>query len=200
MSVPKVRFVYSPIYETVFKERNVANKRFNKKATDKIWKKERIDRYVDYTRGIQKKWDKINDRAMRLLSETYKLEWKEVDINCYVMDSLYCSFSLPTTLRIYRDWDTMQAFVIHELGHRLELSNTDRINWKRYNSKFKKEQWTTWRHILLYAVLKQVYSKLFGELKTKSYVNLDKNLPDYSRAWQIVEKYGAENIIKEFIR
>jgi hypothetical protein len=197
---PKIKFVYSPVYEMLIEELKTNNRKHMKKLVNRIWDKRRIDRYTKYTQKLQKKWDTIGNKAMNLISKTYKLRWAEKDINCYVLDNIDFSFSVPTTLKISKDLDWILALAIHELGHRLEFENLNRINWNAYNIKFRNESETTKQHILLYAVLENVYTKLFGKKKLREYINADKNNADYKRAWEIVKMQGKKNIIKNFVR
>ena len=53
-------------------------------------------------------------------------------------------------------------------------------------------------HILLHAVHKEIYLRLFDEKRLKRDIKKCQKYKDYKRSWEIVEKEDYENIINEF--
>ena len=56
----------------------------------------------------------------------------------------------------------------------------------------------TKNHIFVHALHKEIYLKLFDEKRLKRDIEKCQKHEDYKRAWEIVEKEGYKNIIKEF--
>ncbi|MCS7105921.1 MAG: hypothetical protein NZ942_01210, partial [Candidatus Aenigmarchaeota archaeon] len=74
--------------------------------------------------------------------------------------------------------------------------------------KYKNESYTTKLHLPIEAIVILTVKEVFGR-NFEKYLRWEKwweNSPktqrakDYKRAWEIVEKEGAENIIKDIIR
>ncbi|MCW6160411.1 MAG: hypothetical protein LVQ95_04985 [Candidatus Micrarchaeales archaeon] len=202
--IPKVRFVYSPVYQMVVLELRTGLTKYDEKVFGKIsrdvWKHEDIKKKKDYAKRLQLIWDKEGVRALMAMSRIVGFGWDEKIIKCYLLDSSQ-SFSDPMTIRASYDIERDIEGTLHEMGHNLEVQNLDRINWKRYNREFGKEDISVRHHILLHAILKLAYVRAFGHAKAEKYLSFYGTMPHtYARAWEIVNSYGAEKIIKDFIK
>ena len=154
---------------------------------------------LKYRQALQKKWDKIERKIFDTMSNVSGLEWQKPVIDCYVVQRTI-PFSIPLTIPMHPDLDDQLEVISHELAHNLVVQNIEKI--KRYRSaKYGKLSRTAQIHVLIHAILKEVYLQVFGEKKTLEIIKTyDELSSDYKKAWEIVEKEGAKNIIKECIK
>ncbi len=92
--------------------------------------------------------------------------------------------------------------LIHELIHNLFIQNFERTKkaWQYFHRKYKKEPETTRIHIPLHAIHSHIYLKFYSEKRLKRDIKLISRLPAYKKSWQIVQKEGYQNIIREFVK
>ena len=64
--------------------------------------------------------------------------------------------------------------------------------------KYRDESIMTKNHILLHAVHKKLYLKFFNKGRLNNDIKNCQNWEDYKRSWEIVEKTGADNMIRKF--
>ena len=203
MVLPKLHVVYSPVYDMVVQEWRSGITRYNAAKFQRIGKRifgrENLRRKREYALKLDKDFGRISGRVFHTLERVSGLRWKERSIICYVIESDQ-SLDDPMTLQISNDLETDRKTMIHELGHRLISQNFNRLDWDGFVKTFKGESQTTISHILLHAVLKLTYQGLFGAKVTKRYIESYHGFSDYMRAWRIVEEYGAERLIDDFIK
>ena len=72
--------------------------------------------------------------------------------------------------------------------------------WDYFFRKYKNETLNTKIHIQVHAIHSHIYLKFFNKKRLERDVKLISHLKDYKRAWEIVQKEGYENIIKEFAK
>ncbi len=183
--IPQIDFRYSSIYD------------------DRLFRKDKevypsVNEILEYGNEIEKSWSKICKKVLESLQKSSGLKWKEKNIICYLVGTTR-PFSDPLTIGIYKDKETFFDNLIHELTHRLIEQNKGLV-LKQLREKYKSESILTQNHILLNAILYKTYLEIFSQERLKQMIERDKNHPDYTRAWQIVEDEGHENIIKEFKR
>jgi Zn-dependent peptidase ImmA (M78 family) len=189
---PKLKIIYSDIYD-----RSVYDWKFNDEKYDSYRKD--TQEFPRYVKKLQVKWDKINDKVFLTTSKVSGLKWKENVISCYVVPKVR-PFSDPLTINTSNELDFQIETITHELVHRLLHQNIDKIKSEKFKKEFKSESMSTYNHILVHAILKLTYLHMFGEYKTKQYIKKYDKLPkSYQRVWEIVGKYGAKELISDFI-
>lgn len=185
----KLNIQYSSIYDRRIHEwRNQEYKELSKEEISNIDK-------------LKKTWSKIESKSFKVLSKVSNLKWKKTEIDCYLARKT-APFSTPLTIPIKKDIDSLIETILHELIHNLLLQNPDKIkksNVKKYIKKYGKLSRTTLLHILVHAILKKALMEIFGETQTKLFIKKYDNMPDYKKAWEIVEKETSEEIIKNII-
>jgi len=153
-----------------------------------------------YREKLQKKWDRIERKAFDTMSKVSGLEWDRPIIQCYIVRGKVRPFSDPLTLPMRKNLDEQLEVILHELTHNIIVQNLDRIRDVDY-SKYGKLSLTARIHILVHAILKETLLVIFGEKRTKKAIEYYDDLPkDYKKAWEIVEKEGAKQVIKAHIR
>lgn len=189
--MPKLRIIYSWVYDGVLHE-------YHKK---KYLKKEYKEGLVRAKR-LQKRWDKIEAKVFRAMSKVSGLKWKDKVIDCFIVKYVSMPFSQPMTIWMWQKGEYLLETIVHELVHQLFIQNQGRVKYSdsRIAKKYKKESLNVRIHTPTHAVLKLTLEKVFGKEKTKHFIKAYNHLPEYKKAWQIVEKEGAENIIKDAIR
>ena len=168
------------------------------------WNRKRLNpnsykKTSSYIKKLENKWNKIDKTVFDTISELSNLKWKNKEIECYVVNALIYSFSVPLTITTKNDLDQQIEILIHELIHNIWIQNLDKIKIKDYN-KYGKLNQNTKIHILVHAIEKEVLIKLFGDEKTKKYIKTYDKSSDYKKAWNIVEKEGSRRIIREWIK
>jgi len=191
MLIPKIIFKYSWVYDEIWK---------NKFGADGYPSSKQI---LSYIKRAERLWRKDENKVLTELSKISGLQWKSKFISCYVVG--WCvPFSDPMTLPIYKYIDYFVDFLIHELIHNLftQKGNLDKSkkSWGYFYRKYNKETETTIIHVPLYAIHSRIYLKFYNKKRLNKDMKLMKYLPDYKRAWDIVQKEGYNEIIKEFTK
>lgn len=155
--------------------------------------KKRIENY-------KKEWRLYDKVILETICDVLSLSFRQNIIDVYIVSGNPRDFSDPIVIKSgYHPRDFVDVLA-HELIHRLFQDNNARIPWSRLSEMFPEESRLTTNHIIVFAVLKYIYLDV---LKDKS--RLDKDIkssqnssyPDYTKAWEIVEKIGHINLIKK---
>lgn len=190
--LPKIKFKYSHIYDRNWQEWF----RVYKKTPQKLDPR-KTQRYIKEVEKLWKKYEKIIPAEIAKITG---LKWKDKKIICYVLSDCR-PFSDPLTVPVYRDKNYFIDVLTHELIHQIftqDESKKSEKTWKYFRRKYKNESFVTRIHIPLHAMHWHIYKKLFSEERLKRDIALASRFPDYKKAWEIVEKEGYENIIREF--
>jgi len=195
MMIPKIKFVYSGIYDWKYRD-SIFIKEYLKKTGENYPSFKIITQYIS---SVGKLWGKQENKILQEISKITNLKWQEKEIKCYVIGQGR-SFSDPLTLRIYKNKNDFIDTLTHELIHQIFIQNSPKtLNYWRYLRKnYSNESRITQNHIPLHAIHKKLYLNLFNKKRLTNDINKCQEFEDYKRAWQIVEKEGHENIIKEF--
>lgn len=106
-------------------------------------------------------------------------------------------FLLPIWNKAGEQWSDEKFIdlVIHELLHMFLVTNNEQY-WESLKAKFSEEEPVCRNHILLYAMLYEIYQKLFN----KEPIDFGRdNLPlGYARAVQLVRETGYKELIAEY--
>jgi hypothetical protein len=188
MTIPKIIFRYSPIYDELWGEKI---KKKGYPSSRKI---------LNYIKKVEKLWRKDEWKVLSELSKITKLEWKEKQIYCYVVGKCI-PISDPLTLPVYEKYpDYFIDVLVHEIIHLIFTQNEEKTKkaWDYIWRKYQRETKKTKIHIPLYAIHSHIYLKFYNERKLKRDIKLISHLRDYKRSWKIVQKEGYKKIIKEF--
>jgi hypothetical protein len=157
---------------------------------------------LNYLKKVEKLWQKEEKKVLQELSKITQLKWENRTIDCFVVGRCR-PFSYPLTMPFYEKYpDYFVDVLTHELIHNLFIQNEKRTEkaWRYFGEKYKKESIITKNHIVLHAIHSHIYLKFYNEKRLKRDINLIGFLPDYKKAWQIVQKEGYKDIIKEFVK
>ena len=96
--IPKIRFIYSSVYDSMYRNSLEIKKTLKKYGreyppTKNVFK---------YTEQIENSWKKEGNKILREISKITGLKWKEKEIKCYVIGWGRC-FSDPLTIRMYKN-------------------------------------------------------------------------------------------------
>jgi len=193
--IPKIEFVYSWIYNQTFFM-----------LLKREWKLEYLKPSLRYTKKLEKEWKKIDKKVLKEMENVTGMRWKDKEITCFLVNHCVHSFSWPLTVIIsggegkFRRVDHVIDILVHELIHNLFSDNGVYKLDKQlgFDKEFKDELRTTKAHIYLHALHKQLYLKFFNKRRLVRDIASAKykSMPGYDRAWEIVEQYGHENLLK----
>ncbi|PIN95618.1 hypothetical protein COU56_01035, partial [Candidatus Pacearchaeota archaeon CG10_big_fil_rev_8_21_14_0_10_31_9] len=189
---PKVEFRFSEIYDSLFKENYSYEKEWGKYPN--------ASEIKNYIKKIEIKWKEIGNLILKEISDISGLTWQEDKIICYVIGKTI-PFSDPLTVPVYEDEaDYIIDVITHELIHQIFIQNEGKLKnyWEYIGKKYSKENPVTKIHIILHAIHKTIYLKLFDEARLKRDIEWISDIEEYKRSWEIVKKEGHKNIIKEF--
>ena len=193
--IPKIELRYSRIYDGVFRYSR-DTKEFLKKKKGKYPSEIEIKKYIENVKPL---WRKNKKAILEKIEEITKLKWRERKMIVYVV-GLCIPFSDPLTIKLYKNKNHFIDTLTHELIHQIQIQSCK--NWKKWwnylNKKYKKEPIKTKSHIFLHAVHWKILTELFNQKRLKENIQMLPGLKDYKRAWKIVEKDGADEIIKKF--
>ena len=196
MKIPRIEFVYSPIYQEVMLPRGAKYKESFKYETKKFIKK------------AEKYWKKNEKKILKYITNITRIKWKDNLIKCYVLRKCYLSgISHPLTIsietikknhRVKIDKTRFIDILTHEIIHNLLTQDSSfEAYLKKLKKKYRKLSDRTIIHILVHAIHKAIYLKYFNRFRLNRDVKICQKRRDYAKAWEIVNKYGYENIIKE---
>lgn len=156
---------------------------------------------LNYSKKIEKKWRGVERKILQELSKLSGLEWQESTVLCYLVGRCR-PFSDPLTMHVsYKKDEEFIDVLTHEMIHQLFIQGGNLAKskkaWEYIDKKYKDESITTRIHIPLHALHADILVKLFGEKRLKEEIKWSKH-PDYKKSWQIVERDGYKNIIREF--
>jgi hypothetical protein len=191
---PRLNVIYSPVYQRMILRL--------KKSEKKIDHKE----MRSFARQLQKQWDKYNDQMFDTISQVTGLLWHRSIIDCYVINAVR-PMSNPLTISRLHETNPIPSprqikIISHELIHNIFFQNPHMTDKKQLITSYAKETPLTQTHVLIHSIQQEVYRKIFGERGAKIVSQSPEAdyLPDYQRAWDIVNKEGAKKIIKECIK
>lgn len=191
--LPKVQFIYSWIYDDVFKK-------FDRPPKNRNLSFRAMQRYI---KSVEALWRKREKAILQELSKVAKLSWKEEKIPCYVI-TYGLPFSNPLTIGVWEEEDYFLDILTHELIHRLffQEGNEKRIAgaWRYFLKKYKQEPFETRTHIPLRAFHEHIFRTLFNEKRLQREYEITKRYSkEEKRSWDIVREEGYKNIIKQFV-
>lgn len=192
---PKIIFKYSWIYNQIWKEGWLIQNKKPKSYPSP-------QKILNYIKKIKEVWKKEEKKVLQELSKVSHLKWKSKFIDCYVVGRCR-PFSYPLTMPIYEKHpDYFIDVLIHELIHNLFIQNDKKIEkaWRYFEKKYKKESKITKNHIILFSIYSGIYLKLYSKKRLKRHIQWIGSLPNYKRSWEIVQREGYDNIIKEFTK
>ncbi len=191
--IPKIIFKYSDVYD---KQWSLA---LNKEFDSLVCK----DNVNDCLANFKNYWTEDKETAaLNLISKYSGLKWQHDKIICFLVNNLnVAGFSLPLTVRIDKDYIKMCNTVIHELVHNILNQNPEefKLALNHLENKFPSEKKTTIVHIIVNAVSKKVFIKVYGENEFKRIEKITKDYRGLKRANEILDEIYPElnkNIVK----
>lgn len=188
--LPKIRFRYSWVYDQ--RHRKIAERMG---TLESYPSEESIRKYIEQ---ITKVWETEGGTILRELSKISGIKWKEREIICYIVGQGRC-FSDPLTMKYMKNKSEFVDTLTHELIHNLFMQKKGTkpffIAWRK---RFAKESIVTQNHILLHAVHKELYLRVFSKTRLARDIKKCQEYPDYKRSWDIVEALGHKELIDEF--
>lgn len=178
---PKIKFVYSPIYDAVFTE--YEGKYFNEKQKEEA---------IEYIQKLQKEWQKINRPVFEFLLKIFPNDYKNKEIICYVIKYFkFSGISHPLTIKITKDVREGTINLIHELIH-IFLSPR---KWEKISQKLAKEFPNEKPEMILHIYINftqlQILKKIFKKSVIEKILKKNRRLKRTGKAWEIVLKEEA---------
>ena len=193
MTLPKISFIYAyPL--------DVERRRLYEEKGLAIYPS--IEKIKETLKDWENAWNEANsnDRVISTLAKVTKRVPTRA-LECFVfgggLGPMSLPFLMPITTRegeTYSDESFIQT-IIHELLHIFVTTDTHGY-WAMVREKYKDEEILTQNHIIIYAILQEIYETLFEKNPPDFSRN---NLPQgYSRAIQLVKQEGYKEIIGEY--
>ncbi|HQF83291.1 MAG TPA: hypothetical protein PLA55_03880 [Candidatus Pacearchaeota archaeon] len=197
----EIDFKWSWIYESVIHNPTVKEE-FNYEEYEKF-----INSFLDRVKPI---WKNKEKEILSYIEEITELKWKNENIPMYLIkiSSLF-PISDPLTIPIQLESEdeiitlSKERFIdmlVHEIIHNFFIQNEEEIGdyFNFILEKYKDEEFDTSIHLLLHAIHKKIFLKYFDEERLNGEIEMNSYYPAYKRSWEIVNKVGEDNIIKEF--
>jgi hypothetical protein len=195
-NIPQVRFEYAWLLS------DAASTVLNEK-----WGDGKPLRSYKYYEGVAHKyakwWQSVGDNILEGLCDITGLSFRQNTIDVHVAPWFYALSSPMVIGVIFKDEDGLINIVSHEIIHRLLTDNTtydyDYNFVAIWRDMFGEElSKNTLVHVPVHAIMKKLYVDI---LKRPELVELDKksvsNNPDYTAAWEYVDRVGHEEIIRK---
>ncbi len=160
----------------------------------------------DEIREVMQRWKTIwqeqNDqnKILERLSEITQRA-PERNLECFIfgrgLTPKSTPFMIPIWNREQKQWsdEKFVDLMIHELLH-IFLVTDNEVYWKRVREKYANEEPVTQNHILLYAMLNQIYQDIWQ--KDPIDFSRDNLPPGYTRAIVLVKELGYKELISEY--
>lgn len=160
----------------------------------------------DEIRDVMKRWETMWQEANIQYDILKKLaviteRIPERNLECFIfgrgLKAKSTPFMLPIWNRQQEQWSDNKFIdlMIHELLH-IFLATDNTVYWQGVREKYANEEPVTQNHILLYAMLNQIYQDIW---KTDPMDFSRDNLPlGYARAIELVKQKGYKELIEEY--
>ncbi len=194
-----VVFHYSPIYDDQFR------------ATFDLLPKNKnpypdVKNIMKFMRRLEKEWRKNEKKVFTEIQKYSGIQWTSKKHICYVVGS-GDPFSDPLTMPVFSPQapiDYVSDVLCHELIHRNLIEPVFLTKWKKIFTKLKKnyprDTENVLIHVIVHAIHEQIFLHLFSEERLKREKRIMFVHPDYRRAWEIVEKVGANKIREKYLK
>ena len=189
---PRLNFTYSYVYDQTFAALS-GNKYFE--GTNKAAK--------SYMKALEKEFSRFSGKVLAGIPRVSGLRWQKPYIDVYISKYAPSSFSVPLTIRMYKNAKVGNSMLVHELAHNIVFQNEKRIMYAKLFKDFRSEGVMTKYHIIEGAILYLLNRGIFsdGLAGFFEYDNWASPKADeaYRHAISIVLKRSAEKIIKSYI-
>lgn len=201
MKIPKVVISYSRFLDPIFTF-YCKNNPDLKKLGWNDWippsakeVKERVSMY-------QEEWQKSGNKILKAICDITGLYFKRDVIDVHIVSGNPRQFSHPIIIKIGFTPMEFIATLTHELLHRLfAINEIEKIVPAKLLKKYAGETKPTQNHILVFAVMKEILSKILPDKEILGWLKELGNKHstiDYQRAWEIVESTGHRELISQF--
>lgn len=197
ITTPEIRIQYSrlldPFFESLFdyeQEKGLIAKSRIYNTPETI-----IQKIGEFKNAWQKR-----KQVLLFMQETLELNFYQTIIDAYVVGFIKHCISTPIIINSTKLPINFADTLTHELLHRLISDNQEKIKARDILLKlFPDETLLCRNHVVVHAVLKKIYLE-FLNAPDRLHANkeLDKNSPDYTRAWEIVDALGENTVVKKF--
>ena len=155
---------------------------------------------------LEKEWRKNELNVFNAIQKYSGVRWTVREHICYMVGS--CDpFSDPLTMPVFAPKVSIgyvSDVLCHELIHRNLIEPAFSTGWRRAFAKLKKhypkDTENTLVHVIVHAIHEQIFLNLFSVERLKHDKRIMRVYPDYRRAWEIVEKIGAQKIIESYLK
>jgi len=197
--MPRVEFTYSSVYDEQWR---AAWKR-SAKRSGRYPSPEEVQRFM---RKVERAWRRSEAGVFRSIARVSGLRWSDDPHVCYVV-GYAIPFSDPLTLPVFGPKAPVNYVVdvlTHELIHRLLIGRRAaarvRTALSRLKREYPRENENVRTHIIVHAIHWRVFETEFGVARLHRERRIMGTVPDYRRAWEIVEAEGAAPLIQRFLR
>ncbi len=192
--VPDIKFYQSRIYETVWWD-------FRTTKPPKI-EREIFEQRLEEIRSRKGLFQEYLNEMTNILG----IEWKRKEIEVWLVSLNVGCFSRPLTISLSlnnskpKDIDHIIDTLTHELIHNALIEHPHyRDALKLLEKDYSPELPIMYIHILVHAVHSIVYKNKRGTHRMEWDIERVKRNPPYRKAWKVVQKEGAENILHKYL-
>ena len=197
----KLCFRYSGVYDRILYTFS-----FGMPCSDPNYFKDRRNESIKGIKSLEKGVLRKVLFFLSKISKTLSVDWEDKDLTIYVLPHWHkpigmSAFSDPLTVVLMR-WDggkllripnwRMVEILVHELCHVIQQS-LSRTNYYKDLEKKGLKNMLVRNHLLTYAIFAKIVN---SEMLMHEKIVTEKN-PPYKEALELVEKWGADNIIQE---
>jgi hypothetical protein len=192
MNITQLKFVYAyPLDGNQRREFEAATKEYPSQSE--------IKEIIVHWREL---WSET-DKTLKIIDTITKLTKRtpERNLECFVygagLNAMSTPFLMPTRNRKGNKWtdEYLVQTIIHEMLHIFLTSDNDKY-WEMVRSKYAKEELVCQNHIILYAMLCEVY-KICFKYDPPDFSR--DNLPSgYARAIEVVKEEGSDVLVAEY--
>jgi hypothetical protein len=139
--------------------------------------------------------------VLTYMQKTFKLDFASPVIDVFIVGAMKGAISNPLLIGSKRSAIAFTDVLTHEILHVLISNNKQQLkNLFEFFTKFyPTESQLTRVHVIIHAMMTKIYLNFLNTPEQLITIKeLDKNSPDYMRAWEIVETEGMEVILEKF--
>lgn len=198
MKLPEIKIFYNGLIDPFF---IAHNKHYEKNGWNK-WVPPTKEEVLKKTEELRSLWKKDEETILTAMCDITNLNFKRNLIDVHIVSGSPRDISRPLIISAHNPKENFVASLTHELIHKLFSDNIENGVYKEiFKDLFSEETKTTQNHIILFAILKHIYLDVLKDKeKLKKLIEKSQNhtTDEYSRAWDILNKEGYQELIEKF--
>ncbi len=198
MELPKIRIKYNRFLDPIFTFYCKNNPELKERGWND-WIPPEKEKILERVKKYEGEWVKYESVILSGICDILNLNFERNIIDVHIVSGNPRQFSNPIVIKSGFEPDEFVDILTHELIHVLFQDNIDIFPAQILDEMFSNETKAVKNHVLTHATLKFIYLDILADFSRlqRNILNSKKHSsPDYTRAWEIVENSGYQELIE----